>query len=163
MSAVKHATSDFTAEKSGAVSLPWRKIGIYLAVIVGIFLLGLVPMWLKANEAAGQRDAAQRELRLSQMLNALGSAVIDARRGEYEVARQTASDFFTTLREQLDAPPDKSVITEAQRERLGNLMSGRDEVITLLARSDPAAADRLSDMYVSYRQAMSSVEGQAGG
>jgi hypothetical protein len=161
MSAVKHVTDNFTAEKSVGLSLPWRKIGIYLAVIVGIFLLGLVPMWLKANEAASQRDAAQRELRLSQMQNALSSAVIDARRGEYEVARQTASDFFTILREQMDAAPDKAIITDAQRERLKNVMAGRDEVITLLARSDPAAADRMSDMYVSYRQAMSSVDAQA--
>jgi hypothetical protein len=120
-------------------------------------------MWLKARETASQRDAAQRELRLSQMQNALASAVIDARRGEYEVARQTVSDFFTNLREQMDAPLDKSLITQAQRERLGNLIAGRDDIITLLARSDPAAADRLSDVYVSYRQAMSSVEAESGG
>jgi len=31
---------------------------------------------------------------------------------------------------------------------------GRDEIITLLARSDPASADRLSDLYVSYRKNM---------
>lgn len=163
MSAVKQASNDFAVEKSGGTSLPWRKIGIYLGVAVCIFLLGLVPMWLKGREAASQRDAAQRELRLSRMQNALASAVIDARRGEYELSRQTSSDFFTTLREQMDASPDKAVITQAQRERLRNLMSGRDEVITLLARNDPAAADRLSDMYVTYRQAMSSVELQTGG
>jgi hypothetical protein len=92
------------------------------------------------------------------MQNSLASAVIDARRGEYELARQTASDFFTALREQMEVSPDKSVITEVQRERLGGLLAGRDEIITLLARSDPAAAERLSDMYVSYRQAMTKVE-----
>jgi hypothetical protein len=158
MSAVKDATHDFASEKSGRLYLPWRKIGIYLAAVMGIFLLGLVPMWFKAREAASQRDAAQRELRLSQMQNTLGSAVIDARRGEYETARQTASDFFTTLREQMDAQPDKSVLTVEQRQRLKNLITGRDDVITLLARSDPAAADRLSDMYVSYSQAMSKIK-----
>lgn len=163
MSAVKHATGDFATEKSVGLSLPWRKMGIYLAVIVGIFLLGLIPMWFEAREAASQRDAAQRELRLSRMQNVLASAVIDARRGEYELARQTSSDFFTTLREQMKASSDKSVITEIQRERLRNLLSGRDEVITLLARNDPAAAERLSDMYVSYREAMSSVEAEPGG
>lgn len=160
MSAVKHMTGEFATAKSVGLALPWRKIGIYLAVTVGIFLLGLIPMWLEAREAAGQRDSAQRELRLSLMQNSLATAVIDARRGEYELARQTASDFFTALREQVDASPDKSVITEAQRERLGGLLSGRDEIITLLARSDPAAAERLSDMYVSYRQAMTNVEAQ---
>ena len=163
MSAVKEAMHRFATEKSGGLSLPWGRIGIYLAGAAGLFLLGLVPMWLRANETAGQRDAAQRELRLSQMQNTLGSAVIDARRGEYETARQTASDFFTTLREQLDAQPERSVLMPAQREGLKSLMAGRDEVITLLARSDPAAADRLSDMYVSYRQVMSKIKPQAGG
>jgi len=35
------------------------------------------------------------------------------------------------------------------------LMTDRDNLITLLARSDPAAADRLSDLYLSYQKVMS--------
>jgi hypothetical protein len=34
------------------------------------------------------------------------------------------------------------------------LLAGRDEIITLLARSDPASADRLSELYVAYRKAV---------
>jgi hypothetical protein len=34
------------------------------------------------------------------------------------------------------------------------LFTGRDEIITLLSLSDPAPADRLSDLYVSYRGSM---------
>lgn len=160
MSAVKEATHNFASEKGYGLSLPWGKMGIYAALAACIFLLGLVPMWLSASEAAGQRDAAQRELRLSQMQNMIGSAVIDARRGEYETARQTASDFFTSLREQVDAQPYRSVLTHEQREGLRNLMTVRDDIITLLARSDPSAADRLSNIYVSYRQIMSNVKTQ---
>ena len=33
-------------------------------------------------------------------------------------------------------------------------MGGRDELITLLARSDSAAADRLADLFVAYRKIM---------
>ena len=36
-------------------------------------------------------------------------------------------------------------------------LNQRDDVITLLARSDPASADRLSDLYVSYRAAVNDV------
>lgn len=158
MSAVKEATPAFVLDESGGPSLPWRKTRIYLALAAVLFLLGLVPMWMQAREAASQRDAARKELRLSQMQNTLGSAVIDARRGEYETARQTASDFFTTLREQLDAPHGKSVLTPEQRATLKKLMTRRDEVITLLARSDPAAGERLSDMYVSYSEAMRKIK-----
>lgn len=162
MSAVKEMTQHFAPDKEGVPALPWRKIVIYLAVAASLVLLGLVPMWLRAAEAASQRDAARRELRLTQMQNTLGSAVIDAQRGEYEVARQTVSDFFTTLKEQVDAPGDKSVLTAEQREGLRNLLTGRDDVITLLARSDAAATARLSEMYVSYRHVMSTIKPPAG-
>jgi hypothetical protein len=133
-----------------------KRVSVYTAVAIVIFLLGLVPMWLKARDAASQRDAARRELRLSQTQGALASAAIDARRGEYETARQTASDFFTTLRGELDAGGD-SPLNARQRDSVAPLLRERDDIITLLARSDPAAADRLSDLYVSYRAAVNEV------
>ena len=133
-----------------------KRIGLYLGVALFVFLLGLVPMWLKAREAASQRDVARRELRLSQMHGTLASAVIDARRGEHEPARQTVSDFFTALRTQIDAGED-STLTAPQREAAAPLLARRDDVITLLARGDPASAEQLSDVYVSYRQAVNEV------
>jgi hypothetical protein len=134
----------------------FRKVGAYLGVALIVFLLGLAPMWMKAREAVSQRDAARRELRLSQTQGALAAAAIDARRGEYETARQTASDFFTTLRAEIDAG-EQSPLTERQRLAAAPLLNQRDDVITLLARSDPASADRLSELYVSYRAAVSVV------
>ena len=142
-----------TTTRSVALSGRAKRIGIYLGVALTFFLLGLIPMWMKAREAASQRDAAQRELRLSQMQGTLASAAIDARRGEYETARQTASDFFTALRTELDAGED-SPFSARQREATAPLLDRRDEIITLLARSDPASAERLSDLYVSYRAAV---------
>jgi hypothetical protein len=134
-----------------------RRVGIYLGVAIGVFLIGFLPMWMKASVNASQRDAAQRELRLSQMHGTLASAVIDARRGEYEPARQTASDFFTTLRTQIDAGSG-SALTAPQREGTAPLLARRDDVITLLARGDPASAEQLSDIYVSYRKAVNEVQ-----
>ncbi len=142
--------------KSIALSGTAKRVGVYVAVALAVFLLGLVPMWLKAREAASQRDAARRELRLSQMHGTLAPAVIDARRGEYEPARQTVSDFFTALRTQIDAG-EVSTLTAPQREAAAPLLARRDGVITLLARGDPASAEQLSDVYVSYRQAVNEV------
>jgi hypothetical protein len=158
---VSKATS-FSGEATGsttrsvALSGTARRVVICLGVALFVFLLGLVPMWLKAREAALQRDAARRELRLSQTQGTLASAVIDARRGEYEAARQTASDFFTTLRSELDAGSE-SLLNPRQREAAAPLLNRRDDIITLLARSDPASAERLSDLYVSYRAAVNDV------
>ena len=134
-------------------SLSARRIGIYSGVLLIVFLLGLVPMWLKASERANELAAAQREVRLLRIQNTLASAVIDARRAEYEPARQAASNFFTSLSAEVDRAND-SALTQPQREQVSPLFNGRDELITLLARSDPASADRLSELYVSYRKIM---------
>lgn len=139
--------------RSSRVEVPWRRVGIYAVLALGFFLLGAVPLWLAGLEYAAEREVAQHELRLSQLENRLSSAVINARRGEYEPARQTASDFFTSLRDQMDRGSE-SDLSASQRESLKPLLAQRDDVITLLARNDPAAADRLSSIYVDYRKAM---------
>ncbi len=143
-----------TDKQPSFLGIDWKRVGVYATIAGGIFLLGLIPMWSKERTAVSQRDAAQHELQLSQLQNALSGAAIDARRGEYEPARQMASDFFTTLRTQIDNYTDTSTLTPTQRDQARPLLEKRDEIITLLARSDPGSADRLSDLYVSYLQAM---------
>jgi hypothetical protein len=130
-----------------------RRIAIYGGVLLVVFLLGFVPMWLKARQSASTLAETERQLTLVRMQSSLASAVIDARRGDYEPARQTASQFFTSLRAEIDKG-DASGLSQAQRTGLQSLFAGRDELITLLARSDPASADRLSDLYVAYRKVM---------
>jgi len=130
-----------------------RKVILYAAVLLFVFLIGLVPMWITSRARARERDAALATLRISTLQNTLGNAAIDARRGEYELARQAASDFFTNLQAEIDRGRD-SVFNETQRTNLRALFDSRDDAITLLARSDPASADRLLVLYVKYRQAL---------
>jgi hypothetical protein len=127
---------------------------IYGGVLLIVFLLGLVPMWLQARASAGKLANAERQLTLVSMQGNLASATIDARRGDYEPARQSASQFFTSLRAEIDKG-NASAFTQTQRGGMQPLFDGRDEIITLLARSDPASADRLSDLYVAYRKVLS--------
>ena len=47
-----------------------------------------------------------------------------------------------------------SKATSLSGEAAAPLLERRDEIITLLARSDPASAERLSGLYVSYRAAV---------
>lgn len=134
---------------------PGRRFIIYAGVLLAVFLLGLIPMWLKSREYARGLAESEHQLLLVRMQNNLASATVDARRGDYEPARQAVSQFFTSLRGEIDKGGTSS-LTQAQRDRLQPLLAGRDDIITLLARSDPAAADRLSDLYVSYRKIMNS-------
>jgi len=129
------------------------RVGTYAAIVAIAFLAGFVPMWLKSRESNNNLVAAQRTLGLAQTQNNLASAVIDARRGDYEPARQAASGFYNALRADVDKGEDSS-LTPAQRTTVQELFAGRDEIITLLARNDPASADRLSDVYAAYRKIM---------
>jgi len=130
-----------------------RRILTYGGVLLLVFLIGFVPMWLKSRGYASELAIARHELSLLRLQNTLASATIDARRGDYEPARQAASNFFTSLRAEIDKGAD-SGLTDSQKQAIQPLFAGRDEVITLLARSDPASADRLSDLYASYGKVM---------
>ena len=128
-----------------------RRAIIYAGVLLLVFLLGLVPMWLKARSATSRLADSERQNFLVNMQSNLAGAVIDARRGDYEPARQAVSQFFTALRAEIDKG-DASNLNQAQRQGAQSLFAGRDEMITLLARSDPASVDRLSDLFVAYRK-----------
>jgi hypothetical protein len=130
-----------------------KRIILYIAVLVIVFLAGLVPMWLSSRTNARERDAAQASLRISTLQTTLANAAIDARRGDYEPARKSASDFFTSLQTEINRGRD-SVFSQPQRDGLRSVFDTRDDTITLLARSDPASADRLVDLYTKYRQAI---------
>jgi hypothetical protein len=106
-------------------------------------------MWFKTSAAIEQRDAAQRAAHLAQLHNTLATAVIDVQRGQFEPARQLTSDFYMDLRRQVDSDSG-TLFTSSQREGLVSLLSERDELITLLARSDPSAIERLVRVYSTY-------------
>jgi len=128
-----------------------RGFTLYLARLLVAFLAGFVPMWLKSRECSSTLSAAERKSNLGKLQNSLGSAAIDARRGDYERARVAASDFFTLLRAET-SKGDDSALSPAQKDGAQLLFARRDEIITLLARGDVASADMLSDLYVAYRQ-----------
>ena len=130
-----------------------RRWAIRAGALLIAFLLGFLPMWLRVNNTARDRDAAQQELRRSQIQNAISAAVIDSRRAEYESARESASLFFTEVRAQLDST-STDIFSASQKEQLRALMSPRDEIITLLSRNDPASVEKLVEVYVAYRQAI---------
>lgn len=134
--------------EKGIASL--KRVGIFAAIGLAIFLLGLVPMWLRANSAQNARDASQLTLRQSSLQTALATAALNARRGEYEQARQEASRFFTELR--LEVESENSSFTPTQRSSVQPILAARDETITMLARNDPAAGERLSELYFTLVQ-----------
>ena len=131
-----------------------KRVGIVGAIALVAFLLGFLPAWLSARNYENERDAAVKTLRPSVLQNTLATATINARRGEFEQARQQTSDFFTDLRAEVDR--EESAFSPQQREAVQQILAQRDETITQLARRDAAAVDRLTDLYFAFMQAKNS-------
>src|SRR6267154_550426 len=99
---------------------PEKKSSRPLFILIGLlvaFLLGFVPMWMKARDQGTVREKAEHELTLMRIGKDLGSAAMDARRAEYEAARVEASAFFTAAHYEIDQR-DKSPLTQQQRDGL---------------------------------------------
>lgn len=127
------------------------RVAIAAAILLVVFLLGFVPMWLSAHGRAAELEKTSTKLRKAEITNLLTISIVEAKRGEYETARQTASDFFTRLRAE-DEKGDAGFLTADQRPKIKPIFGNRDAVITMLAQRDPASLDRLTDLYKTYTQ-----------
>ncbi|MGI8959229.1 MAG: hypothetical protein ACR2IV_05625 [Bryobacteraceae bacterium] len=126
--------------------------GLLAALLIG-FLIGFVPMWLRARQRTSERDQALHRLETSELRNQLSAAALDSRRGQYEMARKELSGFFTSLDTTMHRKTDTD-LSPQQLASLEPLFSERDECITLLARNDPASADRLLNLDLALRKAL---------
>jgi hypothetical protein len=133
-----------------------RRIVIYVTLALVAFLLGFVPMWLKSMDTSrslvereSQVSLAQNQIKLLGLQTTLDSAVIEAQRANYEVARVAASKFFTSLRTETDLGA-QSALSAAQIQAVQPILAQQDAIITLLARGDSASAKQLVDIYHSY-------------
>jgi hypothetical protein len=56
-----------------------RGVGIEAVLLLVVFLLGIVPMWLKSRAAASRLSEAERHLNLARIQDAMASAAVDTR------------------------------------------------------------------------------------
>ena len=128
-----------------------KRLISYSLLALVFFLLGFLPVWANSLGNANTLTTAKNQLSLAQMQNSLATAVIDVQHGDYAPALQAASSFFTDLRAETDRG-GASALSAAQITAVQPIFAQRDEIIALLARNDPAAGPRLSDLYTAYRQ-----------
>ena len=128
-----------------------RRWLIYAVILAIVFLVGFVPTCMTARRRGIERDTAQTALRISNMQNSLGNAMVDARAGNYELARQATSDFFTKLGAEVE---QARIFDSAQQTKLRSVLEQRDATITMLARNDPYSPDHLTKLYNQYREAV---------
>ena len=128
-----------------------KQIKTYSICFLAGLLLALIPTGIRLVQTQRERDALQQQLRVANLEMNLSSAAVMARHGDYTAARDAASRFFTDARQSVDSG-DKT-LTAAQLSYLQSVLADRDALITLLARGDPAGAERSTAMYVAHRAA----------
>ncbi len=143
----------FGKEPSPTIAPKKRSGWLPVIVLVGVFLVGFVPMWLKSSRLNSELSRAQRQLRVEQIQMTFANATLDARRGAYEPARQRMASFFTLVNAELERGLGSALPSSAS-EGLKPLLVQRDDLITLLARGDPASAERLATAYADFRKAI---------
>ena len=123
----------------------------FLTALGVAFLIGLIPMWILAHGRATQADHNAQQVVILRLQTQIASGAMYAKRGEYEPARKAASDFFTNLSYLVSSG---EILTDAERNTARQILAQRDDVITLLARNDPAGADRLFGLEYQLTQAL---------
>ena len=128
-----------------------KRIKTYGICFLAGLLLALIPLGIRLVQTQRERDALQQQLRVANLEMNLSSAAVMARHGDYTAARDAASRFFTDATQSVDSG-DK-MLTAAQLSYLQSVLADRDALITLLARGDPAGAERSTALYVAHRAA----------
>ena len=110
-------------------------------------------MWLRARERTEELDQAKHSLWNSELRNQLSSAALDSRRGKYETAREELSKFYDSLAAAVNGSKNLNASPQ-ELKSFQPFLAQRDDLITLLARSDPASADRLSSLDQAFQKAL---------
>lgn len=141
------------ANHSDRLSPKSRKLArwFFLVFCLGA-LLGFTPTWLVAHKRTLELEQTRQKLRVKEMQAELSEAALDAQRKQYEAGRKEISRFFSLVQAEIDRAGGSAF--EQERGGIQPLLNQRDEVITLLARSDPASADRLSTLDLEFCQRM---------
>jgi len=147
------ATENPTTTTSYPITPKKRSGWLPVFVLMGVFLVGFVPMWIKSSRLSGELFRAQQQVRIQTIQITFADAALDARRGDYEPARQRLANFFTLVNAEQNRGIGSALPVNTS-EGLKPLLAQRDDLITLLARGDPASAERLATAYAEFRKSL---------
>jgi hypothetical protein len=119
-----------------------NKAIVAAAVVVVVFLLGFLPMYMKASRLEGELRASRQQLEGAELRDLVGLAYVQASQKNFGLAAETTSRFFNRARE-----------VAADRKPIEELTAPRDKITAALAKGDPAAINDLQDLFLKTRQA----------
>lgn len=119
-------------------------LGGALAAVLA-FLIGFGWQYSRAERLEQELNVASKDLAFERLEGKLAAATIEADLGNYEIARQLASDFFTELQADIRRAPEET------HQQLNAIAAQRDIIITAASRSDPQTASLIGQLYNTFR------------
>jgi hypothetical protein len=123
------------------------KLLLGAVVLIAVFSLGYIPSCISARSAQERTARLEQKLKLADLHSLLGMTSYEVNRNNFANAAQMSTDFFNRLTEMLDTATD-----EPLKQKLQPLSTRRDEITTNLAQADPAAKEKLAQMYADLFQ-----------
>lgn len=128
-----------------------RWIGLAVLAVIVAFLAGFLPQWNRANGLDDELATARQELRMARLEGRIGAALTESLRSNYERARQLMTEAFSEMERELDSG---RITDPSQQQALRQILAQRDEIVTLLARAEPEAQQRLMLLFTRYFEAV---------
>lgn len=126
-----------------------NRIIVELVLVLGAFLVGFVPEFLKLSTAKSeiaelkqQLDQEKEARTVADFRNSAALLYVQASKSNFSTAGDQATKFFTDLRRFTDQAPDPL------RQRLNSVLANRDAIIAAIAKADPASATLIQSMFL---------------
>jgi len=137
--------------------LAWTALIVLVGAVLGIGLPNYSAMRTKSSQMAKDLDQAQRQLRVERLELKLARAALAARHGDYKAAGQSLTNFFGLMSREFERGEGSALPADAFYD-LQPLVEQRDSLVALVGKSDPTAADKLTEAYSLFRSISESYE-----
>jgi len=125
-----------------------NRVIIAASVLVGVFLVGFIPQYVKANRLDTELRQARQANVAAELRDLIGLAYVQASQKNYGLAAATTARFFNRLRDVANQTGDLNA-----RKSLENLLVTRDKLTAALAKGDAGVIGELQELFMKTRQA----------
>ncbi len=136
-----------------------RRNLIYIILLVFVFLFGLSitgwQWWQTSSELKTTNtklEETDKKLKREAIKGEISSAIVETQRGQFEIALKDTSSFFSNLRDEVDSE-NNSAYTVEQKALLKPIFNERDQIIASVAKREKDSVERLTKIYLVYRNA----------
>ena len=125
-----------------------NKILVIAVALIGVFLVGFIPSYVKANRLENELRQSRQDGAGAELRDLIALAYVQANQKNYGLSAETSGRFFNRAHEMASQAQDAG-----RRKALEDLLASRDKVTAQLAKGDPAVAGDLLELFNKTRQA----------